>query len=267
MQTFTTDQLIEARGTPVYASDGEKIGSVEEIFVDEQTGRPEWIGLGTGFLGTKRVLVPVEGASLREGGVLVPYSKDQVKDTPDIDSGDIGRETEAMLYSHYGLSYSDRQSETGLPESGRGDAATGEQLDTGLAAGGPSPDSPGDDAEGEPVLTRSEEELNIGTRDVVSGRARLRKWVETDPVQADVELTRERVRVTREPVDQPVSGVEIGEEAVEVPLHAEQPVLQKQTVAKERISLEKDVETERATISDELRKERVEIEDEAEPAR
>ena len=88
----------------------------------------------------------------------------------------------------------------------------------------------------------------------------LRKWVETEPVETDVELRRERVRVEREPIDQPASGAEIGEQAVEVPVHEEQAVVQKETVAKERISLEKDVETERERVGDEVRKERVEVE-------
>jgi stress response protein YsnF len=58
-----------------------------------------------------------------------------------------------------------------------------------------------------------------------------------------------------------VSGTEIGEEEVEVPLRAEQPVVEKQTVAKERVGLEKDVETETETVSEELRKERVDVDD------
>ena len=66
--------------------------------------------------------------------------------------------------------------------------------------------------------------------------------------------------MTSEPINQPVSGVEIGEQEIEVPLHAEQPVVQKQAVAKERLSLERDVETERETVTDEVRKERVEVE-------
>src|ERR687893_352101 len=106
MPQMTMDELMQARGQGVYSSEGEKIGSVEEIFVDEQTGQPEWIGLGTGMFGSKRVLVPVEGAQQSSQGFEVPYTKDQVKQTPDIDSDEISQETEARLYSHYGLDYS-----------------------------------------------------------------------------------------------------------------------------------------------------------------
>jgi uncharacterized protein (TIGR02271 family) len=236
----TIDQLSEAHGAPVYDTAGEKIGAVEEIFYDEQTRQPEWLGIGTGFFGTKRVLVPVEGADMREDGFYVPYAKDQVKDSPDIDEDEISQETEQQLYAHYGLQYSERRSESGLPKGAPGRTS-------GQA--------------GKTSVTRSEEELEVGKREVDAGRVRLRKWVETEPVQADVDLKRETARVTRERVDEPVGDAEIGEEEIEVPLRAEKAVTQKRTVAKERIGLEKDVEAERETVGDEVRKERVEVED------
>jgi uncharacterized protein (TIGR02271 family) len=234
---LTMQELGEMRGLPVYASDGDKIGQVDEIFYDEETNRPEWIGIGTGFLGTKRVLVPVEGADYSQDGLTVRYSKEQVKDSPDIDSDELSQETEQELYSYYGLGYSERRSGTGLPEGGR------ERVD-----------------EAETSVTRSEEELAVGTRDVEAGRARLRKWVETEPVEMDVELKRETARVTREPIDRAVSDAEIGEEEVAVELREEEAVVQKQAVAKERVGLERDVETTTETVSDEVRKERVEVE-------
>ena len=241
--TLTTDQLVERQGTPVYSSEGEKIGSVEEIFVDEETNQPEWIGIGTGFFGTKRVLVPATGAEMGGDGFSVPYTKDHVKETPDIDSDEISQETEAKLYAHYGLGYSERRSDTGLPEG-----APAERSGT---------------ATGEADIVRSEEELRVGKRQTESGRARVRKWVETEPVQAEVELRRETARVTREPINQPVSGAELGEQEIDVTLRAEEPVVQKQTVAKERITVEKDIEVEHATVSDEVRKERVDVEGDA----
>lgn len=234
--SMSMESVSNLRGAPVYDSAGERIGSVEEIFYDQETGRPEWIGIGTGFLGTKRVLVPVEGASTSEDGVTVPYPKEQVKDSPDVDDETIAQETEAELYQWYGLSYSERRSDSGPPAGDR---------DTGSAEG---------------EMVRSEEELRVGKERVQEGQARLRKWVETEHVDMDVALERETARVTREPIDQPVSGGEIGEEEIEVPLHAERAVVDKQTVAKERVGVERDVDVEHQTISDEVRKERVQIE-------
>src|SRR5215210_5783544 len=181
--TITLDNLSELRGAPVYDSAGERIGEVEELFYDEQTNQPEWIGIGTGFFGTKRVLVPVQGASPSEDGVSVPYSKDQVKGSPDIDADEISQETERELYSYYGLQYSEQES------------------DTVLAEGGPSLGvSSGVETREGDSITRSEEELRVGKQETQAGRARLRKRVETEPVAMDVELQRETARVVREPV-------------------------------------------------------------------
>ena len=240
MSEMTIDEFAALRGAPVYDSAGDKIGQVEEVFYDEQTTQPEWIGIGTGFFGTKRVLVPVAGASAGSDGVTGPHDKAHVKGSPDVDSDEISQELEAELYEYYGLERSERTSDTGLPE-GRRESAS-EQSD-------------------ETSVLRSEEELAVGKREVEAGRARIRKWVETEPVQADVALRRETAHVVREPVEQRVSGAEIGEGEVEVQLRREEAVVSKQTVAKERVALETDVDVERRTISEEVRKERVEVDE------
>jgi uncharacterized protein (TIGR02271 family) len=243
MNQLSMENVQEMQGRPVYAQEGDSIGKVEEIFYDYETNQPEWIGIGTGLFGTKRVLVPMAGVSLERDGLRVPHSKDTVKASPDVDSDEISQELEYKLASHYGVGYSEQRSDTGLPEG--------------------APDSPGDTTQGRASVTRSEEELHVGTEQVQAGQARLRKWVETEPVSMDVQLQQETARVTREPVEQPVSGAEIGDEEVEVELRGERPVVEKRAVAKERIALEKDVETETATVADELRKERVDVEGDA----
>jgi uncharacterized protein (TIGR02271 family) len=222
------EQLQQMRGAPVLDSTGDQIGKVEEIFYDVDGDRPEWIGLGTGFLGTKRVLVPVQSAQVQGDGIQVPFEKDHVKGAPDIDDEEISEETERELYAYYGL-------------GGRG--------------------GHGDDGQ---AVTRHEEELAVGTQQVETGQARLHKWVETEAVALDVELRQETARVTREPVDEPVSDAELGEDEIHVPLHGERPVVQKQTVAKERVGIETDVTTDRQTVEDEVRKERVEVDGETE---
>ena len=238
-QQMNRVRLDEMRGAPVYDSAGDKIGAVEEIFYDQQTHVPEWIGIGTGLFGTKRVLVPVQGAQVSDEGLYVAYSKDQVKDSPDIDTDEISSECEAELTSYYGVGSAQR--------------TTGGRTQTT------------DDAD--QAVTRAEEELEVGKRPVDAGTARLRKWVETEPVALDVELNREVARVTREPVDETVGDHDFTEEEVEVPLHAEKPVVQKQVVAKERVGLEKDVQTETQTVGDEVKKERVEVEGDVDPRR
>ena len=253
--TMTMEQLSELRGSAVYDQSGSKIGSVEEVFYDADTQQPEWIGIGTGFFGMKRVLVPVAGASVTADGISVPYAKDMVKDTPDIDGDEISEDTERQLYSYYGLPYSDSRSDTTLadaaPTTGTADYGTAD-MDTSRA-------TMDMDRTDDATITRSEEELAVGKRRVETGRLQVRKWVETEPVQAEVTLERETAHIVREPINETVSGATIGDDSIEVTLEGEEAVVDKRVVAKERIGVDVDREATTQTVSDEVRKERVEI--------
>jgi uncharacterized protein (TIGR02271 family) len=111
-------------------------------------------------------------------------------------------------------------------------------------------------------FVRHEEELAVGKERVDAGSVRLKKWVEEEAVDLNVDLKKETARVTREPIDQPVDGADFEEAEVEMPLHREQAHVEKQVVAKERVGVTKDVETERQHVGDTVRKERIEVEDE-----
>jgi uncharacterized protein (TIGR02271 family) len=114
-------------------------------------------------------------------------------------------------------------------------------------------------------MTRSEEELRVGTARQERGRARLRKYVVTEHVQQTVPVSHEEVRLEREPItdgniDDALSGPEISEEEHEVVLHEEVPVVEKRAVPKERVRLSTDTVTDEAEVSEEIRKERIEQE-------
>jgi len=252
-QGISVDRLAQMRGEPVYDTSGDKIGKVDEIFYDLDSRQPEWIGIGTGFFGTKRVLVPVYGAWAPEDGITVPYGKSMVKDSPDIHGDEISSDTEQDLYRYYGI-----EDFGGYSSSDRTDV-----VDAGRPA---RSDLSGQSYSSERSLTRSEEELAVGKREVESGRVRLRKWVETEPVQAEVQLERETAHVHRERIDQPVSDAQIGEQVVETTLREEQPVVEKRAVAKERVSLDTDVDVREETVQGQVRKERVEVEGDVDDA-
>jgi uncharacterized protein (TIGR02271 family) len=108
-------------------------------------------------------------------------------------------------------------------------------------------------------VTRSEEQLEVGTRDVETGRVRLVKHVVTEQRDVTVPVSHEEVRVVREPVDGAAAGSFEDEEAA-VTLHREEPVVQKRAEAVERVRLEKDTVTEQRRVSGEVRKERVDVE-------
>jgi uncharacterized protein (TIGR02271 family) len=121
-------------------------------------------------------------------------------------------------------------------------------------------------------MSRSEEELHIGVEREESGRARLIKWVETEPVTETVEVAHEEVRVVREPIsddniDAAMSGPDLRENIHEVVLHEERPVVEKRTVPKERVRMETERVTETQEITEDLRKERIKVDGDAKAGR
>jgi uncharacterized protein (TIGR02271 family) len=244
--------VTEWTGHTVVDNDGDKIGSVEEIFLDAETDRPEWLAVKTGLFGSKVSFVPVAEATEAGDDIRVPYSKDQVKDAPKADvDRELSRDEEASLYRHYGLEYSESRSDTGLPEGRDRDTSSGT---VGHDTSGPTTDD---------AMTRSEEELRVGTSRRERGRARLKKYVVTEEVTKTVPVQREEVRVEREPITDAnagdaMDGPAISDEEHEVVLHEDEVVAEKRAVPKERVRLEKDTVTDEETVSEEVRKEQIE---------
>jgi uncharacterized protein (TIGR02271 family) len=115
-------------------------------------------------------------------------------------------------------------------------------------------------------MTRSEERLQVGTQQVETGRARLRKYIVTENVQQTVPVSREEVRVEREPITDgnvgaAYDGPALSEEEHEVVLHAEKPVVAKETVPVERVRLDTETVTEQQTVNEQVRKEQIDTGD------
>jgi uncharacterized protein (TIGR02271 family) len=245
-------QVTEAydwRGRDIIDADGEKVGTLEELFRDEETQQPEWAAVRTGMFGTKLSFIPIQGAEPTGEDVRVPFSKAHIKDAPRIDDsdGELSQDEEARLYDHYGMNYSEHRSDSGLPADNGPDT-------NGHDTSGPTTDE---------AMTRSEEELKVGKAERERGRARLRKYVVTEQVTQTVPVKREEVRLEREPitdgnVDQALDGPAISEEEHEVVLHEEEPVVEKRTVPKERVRMQKESVSDEAQVSEEVRKEQIE---------
>ena len=243
----TKEAVQDWRGQTMTTTDGDKIGKIGEIYLDGDTDQPEWALVNTGMFGTKSSFVPIADAQADGDQIRVPFAKHTVTDAPKIDAdGELSQSDEAALYSHYGMDYAESRSDSGLPD--------GRERRTGDGAGRDvsSPET-GD------AMTRSEEELRVGTAARESGRARLRKHVVTENATKTVPVTREEVRVEREPItDAATSGADISEEEHEVVLHEEEVVMDKRTVPKERVRLDKDTVTEQREVSETVRKEQIE---------
>ena len=266
-----TDTISRVIGQDVYDQSGEKIGSAAEVYLDDETGQPEWVTVRTGLFGTKESFVPIRDADLTDDGVRVPVSKEQVKDAPKIDTdGHLSPEEEQQLYTYYGIGTgvgtgigTDTTRTTDTTTTSR----TDRDLDTDRTRGVDTRAAVGHDTSGpttDNAMTRSEEQLNVGTRSEEVGRARLRKYVVTENVTETVPVSREEVRVEREPitdanVGNALDGPAISEEEHEVTLHAETPVVEKEAVPVERVRLDKETVTDQTTVTEGVRKEQIDL--------
>jgi uncharacterized protein (TIGR02271 family) len=266
------EDLLNRNGN-VIGSDGEKIGSIGQLYADDDTGEPTWVTVKTGLFGTSQSFVPVEGAHSQGDDLVVPYTKEHVKDAPRVDvDGHLTPEEEDRLYTYYdrgARTYSDAREDVDLQgdaDLNAGTPTTGIDRDRDLDRDTTSRGTVGHDTSGpntDDAMTRSEERLHVGTEREATGRVRLRKYVTTENVTKTVPVQREEVRLEREPITDAnrgaaMSGPDISEEEHEVTLHEERPVVQKEAVPVERVRLDKDVVQDDVTVNEEVRKEHIE---------
>jgi uncharacterized protein (TIGR02271 family) len=246
------------RGQELTDKSGDKLGRIEEIYLDADTDQPEWALVHTGLFGTKQTFVPIREASASGDTISVPFEKSLIKDAPKVDAdGRLSQEEESALYRHYGMNYSESRSDSGLPDGG---GRTERTETTGRGVVGNDTSGP----ETDEAMTRSEEELRVGTTQRETGRARLRKHIVSDTVTETVPVSREEVRIEREPitdanVGNATDGPALSEEEHEVTLRAEEPVVEKRVVPKERIRMDKETFTEEKQVSEEVRREEIDI--------
>jgi sporulation protein YlmC with PRC-barrel domain len=103
MRTMTAADVERLQGLEVVDAKGDKLGKLEDVYLDIDTGLPEWLGIGTGFLHNKRRVVPAATAELAGDEVRVPYEKGMVKDSPDVDGEEIPPDQERELFAYYGV--------------------------------------------------------------------------------------------------------------------------------------------------------------------
>jgi hypothetical protein len=223
MAPLDIDTALEWRGRTVVDRDGDKIGKLDELYLDESE-RPAWGAVTTGLFGRRQSFVPL--ADLRPAGddLQVPYEKDRVKDAPNVDPDDqLSGAEEERLHRHYGIGDAPLTAdETDAPaerevrdeaqprdeaqrhdevdrdgdRDGERDATVGREVRDEAQAR----DEGDRDGEGGEMI-RSEEEVDVSTRRRVSGKARLKKYVVTEHVQKVVPVQREEVRVEFEPAE------------------------------------------------------------------
>ena len=125
MGTIPKDRMLQFRGDDLHDRDGEKIGGLEEIYLDAQTNEPQWALVHTGLFGTKRTFVPLHEAEERDGALTVPIDKATVKDAPKVEAnGQLTQQEEQELFAHYGIAREDA-GEPGLRKPDAEEPVTG----------------------------------------------------------------------------------------------------------------------------------------------
>ncbi|MCS5732441.1 PRC and DUF2382 domain-containing protein [Herbiconiux daphne] len=239
-----SSRLDALTGATVYDNDGDKIGSVGQVFLDPATGGAAWITVKTGLFGTGESFVPATEANWDGDDVRVPYEKDFVKDAPRVDTdGELDQNDTDNLYTYYGYN------------AGSADYDSPTDTTVGHDTSGPNTDD---------AITRSEEHLRVGTERVETGRARLHKYVVTEQETVTVPVSHEEVRVVTEPITDgnigdALDGPAISEEEHEVVLTGDRVITDTEAVPVERVRLDTETVTEQETVTGDVRKERIDI--------
>ena len=220
-----------------YDKNGEKLGDVNEVFVDDQSGQPTFVEVNHGLFGMNSSLVPLRGHDFSGDDLKLGFSKDRIKDAPDFDSDKpLTPEAQSDIFKHYGLDnahdvtdYKDskRDAQAGADKdhnltAGAGAAGAGAGVAGAGAAGahadekkaathttdaaaterkaGAADNAAAARTNNGGELIRSEEQLNVNKERVATGEARLRKYVVTDTETVEVPVEREEVSVERTPI-------------------------------------------------------------------
>jgi len=263
-RTMRPQDLVES---PVVDSHGSKIGKVGTVYLSDDTRQPEWVTVKTGMFGHKENFVPLQGANLDDDGLHVQVDKDKVTDSPHFDAdGHLSQQECMRLYEYYGIPVQGGGRQP-MDKTGRTDQAQGQAGMAGTTGRHGRADERSDRSgamDDQQESVRSEERLKVGTEETEAGRVRLRKYVVTEEQQITVPVSHEEVRIEREPIREGdrSGAATIGEEEHDVVLHAEKPVVDKETVAVERVRMGTEKVTEEQTVSGKIRKEQIDVDDE-----
>jgi uncharacterized protein (TIGR02271 family) len=253
--------------------DGDKVGSVGQVYVSDDGSQPLFVTVHTGLFGNKQSFVPLQGADFHDGELRVAYDKATIKDAPNIDAdGAISDDEQGTIFDYYDGRAGGTASGVGTTPSGLDTDSTSTRRDDDTTLAGRTGNDRtgagtgvGHDTSGpttDDAMTRSEEQLRVGTQQVESSRVRLRKHVVTEQQTVSVPVSHEEVRLEREPITDAnrgdaLSGPDLSEEEHEVVLTEERPVVQKETVPVERVRVGKDTVTEQQQVTEDVAHEEI----------
>jgi uncharacterized protein YrrD len=109
------ENIAEWHGKDLVDRDGDKIGKLEDVYVDVETDEPIFGTVKEGLIGRHLTFVPLRGITIGPDSLRVAVSKERVKDAPNIDmhGDELSQTDESALYHHYQLNYTPPESESG----------------------------------------------------------------------------------------------------------------------------------------------------------
>ena len=263
------NRIEDLANATAYDVNGDKVGGVQDVYVNDTTGQPDFVSVSHGLFGGGDSIVPLRGHTLENGDLHLAFAKDRIEDAPDLDeNGHLTNADQEAFYRHYGLEGVEERTkyETGAAAGAAGagagaGAAAGQRTDADRAEFADRDAAAADRRDDNGEIIRSEEQLNVGKERVESGQVRLRKYVVHETETVDVPVEREEVRVTREPIteaDRANFDGNIGEQEASVTLHEDRVNVSKESVPVEKVSLDKDVVRDTQQVTEDVAKERIE---------
>lgn len=240
----------DVRGWEVIASDGRKVGEVDQLLVDTGAMKVRYLDVDVddGLLtdagnSDRHVLIPIGYARLDEDDdrvIVDNLVSADVAGLPEYTHGPVTRDYETNLRQRFDTDYTATERDT--------DFYAGELYDD-------------DRFYGNRRMTLSEEELAVGKREREAGEVDLHKRVETEHVAQPVRTTHEEVEIERRPITDPMAAREarIEGDEIRVPLHEEEAVVEKRTVPKEEVVVRKHEVADTEMVEADLRKERLDV--------
>lgn len=258
-------QIRELLNATAYDVNGDKLGSVEDVYINEASKQPDFIKVSHGLFGMSSSLVPLRGHSFDGEKVTLAFAKDLVKDAPQIsEDALLEPEDQKELYSYYGLtnvesktSYFDEDAQGSEVEDRQAlvDEHQTERKDAHVAQ---------DTASADNELILSEERLSADTQREAVGKAHLRKYVVHETRTIDVPVSREEVRIERTPISED-EAAQLGEHTIaednaSVTLYADKVNVSKTSVPVEKVSLGKETVEETRQVSADVAHEELDTE-------
>lgn len=269
IDTTNVNSVFDAK---VIDPSGAKIGTVKQVYLDDDNGQPLFASVATGLFGSAESFVPLHDADVIGDEVHVKYDKDTVKDAPRIEAdGALSEDEQARLFDHYATGTTTGNSTADVSDTAADRAPVDQTADhsdhadhAGDVQAGAGHDTSGPDTDD--AMTRSEERLDVGTQQVQTGRARLRKHIVTEQQNVTVPVQHEELRVEHEPVSDAnvgsaTDGPALSEEEHEVTLNEERVVVAKETVPVERVRVGKETVTEQQQVTEDVAHEEIELDD------